>query len=265
MYNKNKTENSKNQSNEIAKEQSTQLIEIIERDGKQAVSARELYIFLEVKEKFVDWIKRMIDYGFDKNVDYQILSDNSEKIKRGRPARDYALSIDCAKEISMIQRSNKGKEARKYFIAVEKFARFEMQKYITAQSKRIDELTKQVAVINQTLKTLAISILPTPSSYPIQDLSPEDALKVEQYAGMYISEERIKICKLVYHYSEIHDCDLQTAWNAVYKIFSQKMNRSLFSLKKKAGETWLSAIERKGKIHILLDAAEQANSIHSSY
>ena len=60
MYNKNKTENSKNQSNEIAKEQSTQLIEIIERDGKQAVSARELYIFLEVKEKFVDWIKRFI-------------------------------------------------------------------------------------------------------------------------------------------------------------------------------------------------------------
>ncbi|AKP70232.1 phage antirepressor KilAC domain-containing protein [Riemerella anatipestifer] len=96
------------------------LIKITEQNGKQAVSARELHSFLEIKDKFTDWIKRMFEYGFIENIDYQILSDFSEKIGRGRPSVDYALTLDCAKEISMLQRSEKGKQARRYFIECEK-------------------------------------------------------------------------------------------------------------------------------------------------
>ncbi|MEN5306819.1 antA/AntB antirepressor family protein [Chryseobacterium cucumeris] len=100
-----------------------QLITIQEHNGNNAVSARELHKFLEVKDKFTDWIKRMLEYGFVENTDYQGLSDFSEKPKGGRPSIDYALSIDCAKEISMIQRTEKGKQARQYFIECEKIAK----------------------------------------------------------------------------------------------------------------------------------------------
>ncbi|MCU7583663.1 phage antirepressor KilAC domain-containing protein [Riemerella anatipestifer] len=96
------------------------LIKITEQNGKQAVSARELHSFLEIKDKFADWIKRMFEYGFIENIDYQSLSDFSEKPNGGRPLINYALTLDCAKEISMLQRSEKGKQARRYFIECEK-------------------------------------------------------------------------------------------------------------------------------------------------
>ncbi|WVX90422.1 antirepressor Ant, partial [Riemerella phage vB_RanS_GDF21] len=64
--------------------------------------------------------KRMFEYGFIENIDYQSLSDFSEKPNGGRPLINYALTLDCAKEISMLQRSDKGKQARRYFIECEK-------------------------------------------------------------------------------------------------------------------------------------------------
>ena len=93
-----------------------QLIPINEHNGKKAVSARNLYEFLEVKERFSKWFKRQLQFGFVENVDYTLYqmvhpSNNQE-------TEDYALT-GCAKEISMVQRSAKGKEARQYFIACE--------------------------------------------------------------------------------------------------------------------------------------------------
>lgn len=93
------------------------LIKVTEKDGKVAVSAKELYNFLEIKTEFSHWCKRMFEYGFEENVDYSPFLTESTG---GRPSTDYVLSIDCAKEISMIQRSEKGKQARKYFIECEK-------------------------------------------------------------------------------------------------------------------------------------------------
>ena len=88
--------------------------------GNQVVSARELHKFLEVETRFNDWISRMMNYGFVKNVDYQVLLKNEYNLSGGRPSTDYALTLDTAKEISMIQRSEKGKQARQYFIECEK-------------------------------------------------------------------------------------------------------------------------------------------------
>jgi anti-repressor protein len=89
-------------------------------NGSQVVSARELHKFLEVKTDFTDWCKRMFDYGFELDSDYSLL-----KIGEGSAHNkiNYALTLDCAKEISMIQRSEKGKQARKYFIECEKIAK----------------------------------------------------------------------------------------------------------------------------------------------
>ena len=98
-----------------------ELIKITEYNGNQAVSARDLHKFLEITERFSSWFERMLQYGFVENQDFTsaksfTLVNNGDQ----REIDDYALTLDCAKEISMIQRSKKGKEAREYFIECEK-------------------------------------------------------------------------------------------------------------------------------------------------
>lgn len=93
------------------------LITITEKDGKQLVSARELHRFLENPDNVNTWFKRQCEYGFEEGKDFIAVSQESTG---GRPSIDYALTLDCAKEISMIQRTEKGKQARRYFIDCEK-------------------------------------------------------------------------------------------------------------------------------------------------
>jgi len=96
-----------------------QLIKInTNENGEQLVSGRDLYNFLEIKDNFTDWIKRMIEYGFIESIDFTVLSEKSDKL--GRPSSNYILKVSMAKEISMIQRNEKGKQARLYFIECEK-------------------------------------------------------------------------------------------------------------------------------------------------
>lgn len=87
----------------------------------RAVSARELHEFLKIETPFHIWIERMLDYGFESELDY-VLNKNVQNSNSlgGRPSKDYFLSIETAKEISMLQRTEKGKEARKYFIECER-------------------------------------------------------------------------------------------------------------------------------------------------
>lgn len=97
-----------------------ELIKITEKDGKQLVSARELHSFLEVDTPLSIWMPRMMEYGFEDGKDFVTFLLESTG---GRPRTDYALTLDCAKEISMIQRTDKGKQARRYFIEMEKIAK----------------------------------------------------------------------------------------------------------------------------------------------
>ncbi|SPD94474.1 Phage antirepressor protein KilAC domain protein [Leuconostoc suionicum] len=85
--------------------------------GEAQVSARDLHKALNVKARFNDWITRMIEYGFTEDVDfYSFLSKTSNG---GRPSVEYNLTISTAKEIAMLQRNEKGKQVRNYFIQVE--------------------------------------------------------------------------------------------------------------------------------------------------
>lgn len=105
----------------------SELIKIAKNgNGESVVSARELHCFLEVKTESMLWISRMLDYGFVENQDFTRLKSENP-INKQVIITDVALTLDCAKEVSMLQRSNKGKEARQYFIAREKQA-IELQK-----------------------------------------------------------------------------------------------------------------------------------------
>lgn len=83
---------------------------------RPTVSGRELHDFLEVKSKYADWFKNMSAYGFTENIDYVSLSKNLEN---GGRSIDHQLTIPMAKELCMIQRNERGKQARQYFLAVE--------------------------------------------------------------------------------------------------------------------------------------------------
>lgn len=100
-----------------------ELIKIIEREGRQLVSGRELHEFLEIKTKYKDWFPRMVEYGFEEEIDFIRVAQKRATNNLKNPVTtviDHAISIDMAKEISMIQRTEKGKAARQYFINCEK-------------------------------------------------------------------------------------------------------------------------------------------------
>ena len=87
----------------------------------QTVNARDLHAFLKVGSAFKDWIARRIEeYGFLEEKDFcSFLSESAG----GRPAKEYAISIDMAKELSMVERNEQGKRARQYFIECERRAK----------------------------------------------------------------------------------------------------------------------------------------------
>ncbi len=94
---------------------------LIGGEAAQTVAARELHAFLGSRAQFADWIRSRINqYDFEEGRDFVTFSENSEK---GRPTIEYALSLDMAKELSMVERTPKGKEARAYFIECERRAR----------------------------------------------------------------------------------------------------------------------------------------------
>ena len=97
------------------------LLPILQQDGNNMVDARDLHNQLGSKRQFADWIKEQIDkYGFEESADYSI-SQKCEKPNKqgGRPSIEYNLTISTAKELAMVQNSDIGRIARKYFIAIE--------------------------------------------------------------------------------------------------------------------------------------------------
>mgnify|MGYP005769012241 CR=1 FL=1 len=96
-----------------------ELIRVNYDNEQPTVSARELHEFLGVETRFNDWFHRMCEYGFAENHDFRFYSKMSNT-SGGRPAQDAEITIDMAKELCMLQRNEKGKQARRYFLQLER-------------------------------------------------------------------------------------------------------------------------------------------------
>lgn len=96
-----------------------ELIKVNYDNDTPTVSARDLHEFLEVGTRFNDWFPRMCEYGFEAGKDYYSFLSNRADGLPGKPRDDAALTVPMAKEICMIQRSEKGKIARQYFLKLE--------------------------------------------------------------------------------------------------------------------------------------------------
>ena len=98
-----------------------ELLKVNYDNDRITLSARELHEFLEIKTKYKDWFPRMCTYGFDENVDYRAMAQKRATAQGNETTYvDHEITLDMAKEIAMIQRSEKGKEVRQYFLELER-------------------------------------------------------------------------------------------------------------------------------------------------
>lgn len=97
-----------------------ELIKVQVKNDQQLVSGRELHKFLEVSTRYNDWFERMCGYGFIENKDYVAITQKRVTVQGNQTTfTDHELTVNMAEQISMLQRNDKGKQAREYFIQVE--------------------------------------------------------------------------------------------------------------------------------------------------
>lgn len=132
------------------------LIKIEERNGEQLVSGRDLHEFLEVKTKFKDWFPRMCEYGFIENKDYIAVAQKRATAQGNETTyTDYLMKISMAKELSMLQRNERGKQAREYFIKCEEAWNSEdmvLARALQIQNKKILGYKEHIEVLENKIK-----------------------------------------------------------------------------------------------------------------
>ena len=126
----------------------------INGENVNAVNAREIHEYLEVKTSFSHWIKIAIEkYDFLENIDY-VIAKNGINPKGGRPELDYIVTMDMAKELCMLENNPKGKETRKYFIHIEKMSQqpkvLSVQEQIVLIAQGNQEIDNRVTLLEQT-------------------------------------------------------------------------------------------------------------------
>ena len=236
------------------------IIRIEERNGHQAVSARELHCFLESKKDFSSWIKDRIErYGFVQGVDFEVFTHIGENSKGGRPSIEYALTVDAAKELSMVEGNDKGKQARRYFIEAEKAFRqvlsqrpaipqtfSEALRLAASQAEQIEQQQKQLeaqrprVLFSQAVETAKESVL-------IGELA-----KIICQNGVQTGEKRL--------FQWLRDNHYLCAYGERYNQPTQRaMELGLFEMKKTTinkpnGETMVSTTTKvtgKGQVYFV--------------
>ncbi len=152
----------------------------INENLEPVVNGRKLHEMLEVETRYNDWFPRMCEYGFTEGQDfYSFLSESTG----GRPATDHIIKIDMAKEICMIQRTERGKQARQYFIQVEKD--FNSPEKIMARALRIAEQELSTLRLESKIKDQQIAELTPKATYYDLILQCKDLLSVTEIAKDY--------------------------------------------------------------------------------
>ena len=106
---------------------------LIQNQPVQLCNARELHAFLEIKNKYADWIKdRINEYGFIQDEDYLVITERTN----GRPRKEYHITLDMGKELGMVERNERGRQIRKYFIECERRAIQPKQVALPAPEKK---------------------------------------------------------------------------------------------------------------------------------
>ena len=199
-----------------------------------AVNARDLHKMLGVGKHFGSWIKERIEkYHFVENEDFEVFPENGKNLLGGRPKKEYALSLDMAKMLCMVENNEMGMKIRKYFIEVEekyKAITFNIPKtfseaLLLAANQQI-ELEKQSGLLNNVRLELAES---------------EHKLKVcEDVVSK--TEEDIQFLKSMFNYKGDNGVTVTIIANQ-YGMLAKEFNKLLNSLGiiKKVSGKWMIA------------------------
>ena len=158
--------------------------EIIKINSNNTVSARELHEFLKIETRFDIWFNRMKEYGFVEKVDYEKIVSEVHVQKRTRTYEqvDYEITLDMAKEISMLQRSEKGKQARTYFINCEKKLREVVKKPLTT----LEQLKLHYLALdeqNKELKQVKADVTDLKNNMPLFNIECKDLQQAVRAKG----------------------------------------------------------------------------------
>ena len=160
-----------------------ELIKVKYDNESPLVSGRELHEFLEVETPYTMWFKRMCEYGFVEGADHITILLDGEGVGKSATKTDHAITLDMAKELSMIQRSEKGKEARQYFIAVEK--EWNSPERVMARALQIAERTIQSLSVENDKQKQLIGELQPKADYVDYILSSTGTMTISQIAADY--------------------------------------------------------------------------------
>lgn len=158
-----------------------QLLKIEINDNQEPVmSARELHEFLGIESNYTTWFKRMTEYGFEENQDFIPFLEESTG---GRPGTDHIIKLDMAKEIAMIQRSEKGKIARQYFLQIEK--EWNSPEKVMARALKIAETRINTLQLESTQQKQIIGELKPKADYTDKILNNKGLVTITQIAKDY--------------------------------------------------------------------------------
>lgn len=172
-----------------------ELIKVNYESDRPTILGRDLHAALEVVTPYDKWFPRMSEYGFTEGEDYSTFLSDRIDGKAGKPRTDHQLTIDMAKEICMIQRSEKGKQFRQYFIEVEKqwnTPESVMSRALRFANKQLDEIKSANALLESKIEAdkpkviFADSVSAAKTSILVGDLA-----KLLKQNGVNIGQNRL--------------------------------------------------------------------------
>lgn len=155
---------------------------LIKINSNNTVSGRELHKFLEIGTRFDKWFIRMCEYGFNENDDFIRVAQKCPTLGGTQTIIDYAITLDMAKEISMLQRTEKGKQARQYFINCEKKLKEVVKKPLTT----LEQLKLHYLALdeqNRELKQVKADVTDLKNNMPLFNIECKDLQQAVRAKG----------------------------------------------------------------------------------
>ena len=180
---------------------------------EQIVSGRDLHMFLGVETPYMKWFERMLQYGFGEKRDFWTKMSESTG---GRPSTDHFMKIDMAKELCMLARNEKGKQARQYFLEVER--EWNSPEKVMARALNIANNTINNLKLENSMQKQMIAEFKPVKEYVDTILSSTDTVTVTQIAADYgLSAKALN--KILFEEGLIHNVNKQ------WILYKKHMNR----------------------------------------
>lgn len=205
-----------------------ELIKVTYDNDRATVSGRELHEKLEIKTPYTQWFERMAEYGFVENEDYVGLSQKCEKPSGGRPSVDHQMTIEMAKQICMIQRTDAGRRYREYFLEIERKwndPQMVMARSLIYANKQLEILSGQLEEANAQIEEakpkvlFADAVKASKTSIMVGELA-----KLLRQNGVSIGQNRL--------FEWLRNNDYLMKSGESYNLPTQKsMERGLFEIK----------------------------------